>query len=176
MTHVRLINWSIKNCPITSQLHIGGIKIQTNQCLMYYYIMKSVFKNWSKNGLITNNYQPNENIYLWMPQKISWPLRLLMHTRSFWADFNHGLVVHPQGCQGCQKIYKKISKWICWVNALILCQYWMNFKKISINQKKWLIWEELLRFFNFWLNISATNFQVWIFRSCWFFWYSLDSW
>ena len=30
-----------------------------------------------------------------------------LHTRSTWADFNHGLVVRPQGCQGCQKIQKK---------------------------------------------------------------------
>ena len=32
------------------------------------------------------------------------------HTRSSWTDFNHGLVVHPQGCQGCQKIQKNILK------------------------------------------------------------------
>ena len=30
------------------------------------------------------------------------------HTRSSWADFNHGLVVRPQGCQGCQKIQKNV--------------------------------------------------------------------
>ena len=30
------------------------------------------------------------------------------HTGSSWADFNHGLVVRPQGCQGCQKIHKNI--------------------------------------------------------------------
>ena len=30
------------------------------------------------------------------------------HNRSSWADFIHGLIVHPQGCQGCQKIRKNI--------------------------------------------------------------------
>ena len=33
---------------------------------------------------------------------------LVLHTRSSWADFIHGLLVHPQGCQGCQKIKKDI--------------------------------------------------------------------
>ena len=32
----------------------------------------------------------------------------LIHSRSSWANFNHGLVVRPQGCQGCQKIQKNI--------------------------------------------------------------------
>ena len=30
------------------------------------------------------------------------------HTRSSWADFNHGLVVCPLGCQGCQKIQENV--------------------------------------------------------------------
>ena len=32
-----------------------------------------------------------------------------IHIRSSRADFIHGLLVHPQGCQGCQKIKKKYS-------------------------------------------------------------------
>ena len=36
---------------------------------------------------------------------------------SSWADFNHGLVVRPQGSQGCQKIHKNILQ----INLLSYC-------------------------------------------------------
>ncbi len=39
------------------------------------------------------------------------------HTRSSWADFNHGLVVRPQGCQGCQTIQKNVLQ----INLLSFC-------------------------------------------------------
>ena len=40
-----------------------------------------------------------------------------VHTGSSRADFNHGLVVRPQGCQGCQKIHKNILQ----INLLSYC-------------------------------------------------------
>ena len=51
------------------------------------------------------------------------------HTRSSWADFIHGLLVHPQGRQRRQKIKRNILQKIYWVNALIFSQYWINIKK-----------------------------------------------
>ena len=43
------------------------------------------------------------------PQEKAW---FIDHTRSSWADFIHGLLAHPQGCQWCQKIQKKVLQ-IC---------------------------------------------------------------
>ena len=58
----------------------------------------------------------------------------LCHTGSSWADFNHGLVVPPQGCHGCQKIHKNILK----INLLI--QSILNeLQKSSRSLKKLLI-------------------------------------
>ena len=50
------------------------------------------------------------------PSPLSYPIQwgqilsqgTFSHTKSSWANFNHGLVEHPQGCQGCQKIQKNI--------------------------------------------------------------------
>ena len=45
------------------------------------------------------------------------PIGRPIHTRSSWTDFIHGLLVHPQGCQGCQKIKNNILQ----INLLSLC-------------------------------------------------------
>ena len=61
------------------------------------------------------------------------------HTGSSWADFNHGLVVCPQGCQGCQKIHKNILQ----INLLSYCaniqQILKKLQKTSRIHQKWLI-------------------------------------
>ena len=61
------------------------------------------------------------------------------HTGSSWADFNHGLVVHPQGCLGCQKIHKNILQ----INLLSYCAnihpILKKLQKTSRSHQKWLI-------------------------------------
>ena len=58
----------------------------------------------------------------WIPCQVMADMKkvyndLIIHTGSSWADFNHGLVVRPQGCQGCQKIHKNILQ----INLLSYC-------------------------------------------------------
>ena len=61
------------------------------------------------------------------------------HTGSSWADFNHGLVVRPQGCQWCQKIHKNILQ----INLLSYCAniqpILKKLQKTSRSHQKWLI-------------------------------------
>ena len=64
--------------------------------------------------------------------------KYVVHTGSSLADFNHGLVVRPQGCQGCQKIHKKFNNIQPILNKL---------QKTSRSHDWFLV--ELHSFFNF---------------------------
>ena len=82
------------------------------------------------------------------------------HTGSSRADFNHGLVVHPQGCLGCQKIHKNILQ----MNLLTYCAniqpLLKKLQKTSKSHQKRVIFGRTSQFCQVQLNISAINFQI----------------
>ena len=82
------------------------------------------------------------------------------HTRSSWADFNHGLVVRPQGCQGSQKINKNILQ----INLLSYCAniqpILKKLRSSTKNQSFLMASGGFLKFIQYWLNISKLTQQI----------------
>ena len=77
---------------------------------------------------------------------------LSRHTRSSWADFNHSLVVRPQGCQGYQKIHKNILE----IKLMRFCPKHSAKVEIKLkNLKNWLFFLSTV-----WLGLNRASILI----------------